>query len=154
MEIRRATVEDYERLKEIKLKAKGSEKRYNRSLKSVRENRSKYLSYLKSDLTDGRRAVFVAMEKDRAVGMITGRIYTTLPIRRFPRKGHISNLFVMPGHRRKGVAMKLVRALLGWFREEGIKDVHLGVFLKNKSALAMFRKLGFGEYAMEMKKRL
>jgi len=63
---------DYEGLKEVKLRAKGSERRYNRSLKPICENKGKYLSYLKGDLCDERRAVFVAMEGDKAVGMITG----------------------------------------------------------------------------------
>jgi len=116
MEIRKATINDFERIKEIKLKAKTSERRYNKSLKPIWENRERYLSYLRNDLTNRDRAVFMAIERDKPVGIITGRIYTTLLIRIFRKKGHISNLFVTPGHRRKGIATKLVGELLKWFK--------------------------------------
>lgn len=154
MEIRKTTIDDFERIKEIKLRSKASERRYNKSLKPVRENRERYFSYFRNDLIDKDRAVFIAMERGKLVGIITGRIYTTLLIRRLRKKGHISNLYVVHGHRHKGVAMRLVRALLHWFKEKKIKDVHLGVSSGNTPALKMFRKLKFQEYAIEMKKSI
>jgi len=154
MEIKRATIDDFDQIKGIKLAAKASERRYNKLLKPIQQTRKKYFSYLRKDLSDEDRAVFIAMDRDKPVGIITGRIYTTLLIRRLPRKGHISNLFVVPGHRKKGLASRLVKELLDWFKSKKIKDVRLGVHLRNGPALKMFRKLGFQEYAIEMKRSL
>lgn len=154
MEIRRATIDDFEQIKGIKLAAKASERRYNKSLKPIQETREQYFSYLRNDLSDENMAVFIAMDRDKPVGIITGRIYTTLPIKLLPRKGHISNLFIVPSHRKKGLATRLVRELLGWFKEKEIRDVRLGVYLRNSASLKIFRKLRFQEYAIEMKKNL
>lgn len=154
MEIRRAALDDFDRIKGLKLAVKASERKYNKTLKPIQEAREQYFSYLKNDLSDENSAVFIAMDRDKPVGIITGRIYTTLPIRLLPEKGHISNLFIVPGHRKKGLATRLVRELLGWFKERGIRDVHLGVFSRNADALKIFRKLKFQEYAIEMKKNI
>ena len=152
MEIRKATLDDLEQIKDLKLQAKASEARYNPSLAPVEDNREMYLRYLRNDLTSEDRAVFVATDGDEAVGVITGRIHTTLPIRVRRRQGNISNLFVAPQHREKGVAAKLVAELLRWFRGEGIADVYLGVHCGNAPALKMFRELGFQDYLIEFKK--
>lgn len=154
MEIRKATADDYEQLKEIKLKAKASERRYNKSLKPLRQSKERYLAYLENDLTSRDRAVFMAIERGRPVGMITGRIHTTLLIKTLRRNGHMSNLFVEAAHRRKGIAAALFSELLKWFRQSNIRDVHLGVYVKNASARNMFRKFKFREYAIEMKRHL
>ncbi|MBA7485420.1 hypothetical protein ES707_20966 [subsurface metagenome] len=154
MEIRKATTDDYEQLKEIKLKAKASERIYNKSLKPLRQCKESYFAYLASDLTRKEMAVFIAVERGKPVGMITGRIHETLPVKTLRRKGHASNLFIMPGHRRKGIATALMSELLKWFRDNNVKDVRLGVHAKNASAYDMFRKFKFREYATEMKKQL
>ncbi len=152
MEIRKATLDDLEQIKDLKLQAKASEAKYNPSLKPLEDNRERYLRYLRNDLTGEDRAVFFAIDGDEAVGVITGRIHTTLPIRVHRKQGNISNLFVVSQYRKRGVAAKLVAELLRWFRGEGIADVYLGVHCGNAPALKMFRELGFQDYLIEFKK--
>ncbi len=154
MEIRKATIDDFEQIKDIKLKAKAREGKYNTSLRPLRENRERYFRYLRNDLTNQDRAVLIAIDRDEPIGMITGRIYRTLLIRIRRKEGSISNLFVLPGHRKKGVATVLVGELLKWFREKKTKDIRLAVHSENAPALEMFSKLGFQEYLIEFSKTL
>ena len=149
MEIRKATINDFEQIGDIKLKAKASQEKYNTSLKPLHENRERYFSYLRNDLTNQDRVVLIAIDRGEPIGMITGRIYRTLLIRIRRKEGRISNLFVLSGYRNRGVAGKLVSELLKWFREKRIKDVHLSVHSGNAPALRMFRKLQFQEYLIE-----
>ncbi len=152
MVIRKATLDDLERVKDLKLQAKASEARYNTSLGPLAENRERYVRYLREDLASEDRAVFVAIDGGEAVGIITGRIHTTLPIRVHREQGNISNLFVASHYRGRGVAGKLVEELLRWFRGKAIADVYLGVHCGNAPALKTFRKLGFQDYLIEFKK--
>ena len=152
MEIREATIDDFEQIKDIKLKVKASEGQYNTSLRPLSENRERYLSYLRNDLTDRGRAVLIAIDREEPIGMITGRIYRTLLIRARRKEGRISNLFVLPAYRKKGVATRLVRQLLKWFRKQKVKDVRLAVHSGNTPALEMFGKLRFQECLIEFKK--
>ena len=154
MEIRKATINDFEQIKDIKLRAKASEGKYDTSLRPLRENRERYFSYLRNDLTNQDRAILIAIDQGEPIGMITGRIYRTLLIKVRRKEGRISNLFVLPGHRKKGVATELVRELLKWFREKKIKDVRLAIHSGNVPALEMFSKLRFQEYLIEFKKTL
>jgi ribosomal protein S18 acetylase RimI-like enzyme len=151
MEIREATIADFDCIKGIKLKAKESERTYNKSLKPVTKAREEYFRYLKDDLANKDCVVFTAIDGDEPVGIVTGRIYNTLPIRILPRKGHISNLFVLPARRHEGIATELIRQSLDWFKKRKIRQVHLGVFAENHGALGMFRKLKFRESIIEMK---
>lgn len=154
MEIRKATINDFEQIKDIKLRAKASEGKYDTSLRPLRENRERYFSYLRNDLTNQDRAILIAIDQDEPIGMITGRIYRTLLIKVRRKEGRISNLFVLPGHRKKGVATELVRELLKWFREKKIKDVRLAVHSGNVPPLEMFSKLRFQKCLIEFKKTL
>jgi len=154
MAIRKATLDDFEQVKDLKLQAKANEARYNTSLRPLRDNRERYLRYLRNDLTNEDRAVLIAMEGDEPIGTITGRVHTTLPIRVHRKQGHISNLFVVPRHRERGVATELVRELLRWFRGKQIRDVRLGVQCENAPAIKVFRELGFEAYLTEFKKSL
>ncbi len=152
MEIRKATLDDLEGVKDLKLQAKASEARYNTSLRPLADSREEYVRYLRDDLASEDGVVFVATDGDEAVGTITGRIHTTLPIRVHRKQGNVSNLFVASHYRGRGVAAKLVRELLRWFRGEGIADVYLSVHCGNAPALKLFRKLGFQDYLIDFKK--
>lgn len=154
MEIRKGKAGDFELIKDIRLAGKKHELKFNKSLKPFSANKKRYLEYLREDLAARNSVVFFAVEKNKPVGIITGRIYSALPIKARKKKGYISNLYILPGHRKKGTAMKLTRELLEWFRKKKIKDVHLGVFSKNSPAQKLFAKLGFKNYIIDMKKQL
>jgi ribosomal protein S18 acetylase RimI-like enzyme len=50
---------------------------------------------------------------------------------------------VAPAHRRQGLAVAIVRALVGWGAERGARRVWLQVDDGNTAALALYRQLGF-----------
>ena len=154
MEIRKATIKDFEKLKDIKLKSKIGERRYNKSLKPINKVEKRYFYYLKRDLTLKDRVIFIAIKNDKIVGMILGKIINTLSIIKFKKRGYISNLYILPKYRRKGIAKKLVRELIEWFKENNIKNLRLEVYSKNKPALNIYNKLRFKEYAIKMKNDL
>ncbi|MCK4245471.1 MAG: GNAT family N-acetyltransferase [Candidatus Omnitrophica bacterium] len=154
MEIRKATIKDFERLKDIKIKSKIWERKYNKSLKPIDEVKKRYFYYLKRDLTFKDRAIFIAVKNDKIIGMVLGKIVNTLSIIKFEKRGYISNLYILPRYRRKGIAKKLVRELIEWFRANNIKSLRLEVYSKNKPALNIYHKSGFKEYAIKMKKDL
>jgi ribosomal protein S18 acetylase RimI-like enzyme len=152
MGIRKATIRDFEKLKDIKLKSKIEERKYNKSLKPINKVEKRYFYYLKRDLTFKDRAIFIAIENDKIIGIILGKIIDTLSIAKFKKRGYISNLYILPEHRRKGVAKRMVRELMRWFKVNNIKNLRLEVYSKNRPALNVYNELGFKEYATKMKK--
>lgn len=57
--------------------------------------------------------------------------------------GGISNVIVDSRHRRKGVAIALIRALTQWSVEQGAQHIYLQVLRKNTAAVDLYQKLGF-----------
>ncbi|MBW4838956.1 MAG: GNAT family N-acetyltransferase [Paenibacillaceae bacterium] len=55
----------------------------------------------------------------------------------------ISNVVVDPRHRRKGVAGRLLQALVSWAAENGAEGLYLQVLAGNAPALELYGKLGF-----------
>ncbi len=154
MEIRKATIQDFEKLKSIKLKSKIAERKYNESLRPINKVEKRYSYYLKRDLAFKDRAIFIAIKNDKIMGMILGKIVNTLSITKFRKRGYISNLYVLPEQRRKGIGKRMAKALIKWFRAKNIKNLRLEVYSKNRPALNIYDKLGFKEYTIKMKKDL
>ena len=98
MIIRKATIKDFESLKEIKILSKREELKYSDTLKSIDRNKKNYFSYLKKDLTHKNRAVFIALDRlpkanlekmrgvsehfdnKKVIGMILAQYFEPLPI--------------------------------------------------------------------------
>jgi ribosomal protein S18 acetylase RimI-like enzyme len=51
---------------------------------------------------------------------------------------------VDPEHRRRGLAVHVMRGLLGWAGEAGVADAYLQVADENAPALALYGRIGFG----------
>jgi ribosomal-protein-alanine N-acetyltransferase len=60
----------------------------------------------------------------------------------------IESLAVSPSWRRRGIARRLCRDLLGWARARGARHVSLEVRVSNTPARALYQSLGFREVAM------
>ena len=94
MEIRKATMKDFEEVLKIKLESKEEERKFNDELEPVEKVRGYYEEYLENDLSSEWRAIFIAIEDKQTIGLITGKIYRTLYVCGFQRCGFISNVFV------------------------------------------------------------
>ena len=64
--------------------------------------------------------------------------------------GRIHHIYVRPEARGAGTGRALLAELAAWFREQGAEHVTLGVDTTNETAQAVWRRLGFAEYAREL----
>jgi ribosomal protein S18 acetylase RimI-like enzyme len=81
---------------------------------------------------------FVA-EEDR---LIAGFAFGTIP-HETPALLHVTDVYVAPSARRRGVARDLLHALVAVARERGAGHVGLDVQIDNGPATALYRRLGF-----------
>ena len=58
----------------------------------------------------------------------------------------ITDVWVSPGHRRRGLATVVLAGLLGWAAERGARTVYLQVRADNPPALALYEALGFATH--------
>lgn len=86
------------------------------------------------------RVVLIAESEGKAVGY-TGGHRTT----RHDCEGELQYLYVVPTHRRSGVAGRMVGALARWFEGHGIRRVCVDVDPDNERARAFYSAHGAGE---------
>ncbi len=102
-------------------------------------------------LADDARAL---LHRDAAVAVLEGPrevAFVTLgdPAVAKGRASHvddwagITDVWVSPQHRRRGLAVEVVRALVGWAAERGATTVYLQVRGDNDAALMLYERLGF-----------
>jgi len=86
--------------------------------------------------------------------IIIATYFKPLRISKFERKGHVSNLFILPEHRSKGIGNKLVEEALTWLKKNDVGYVSLEIHLENKKAIDFYSKLGFEKYTIKLYKKI
>ena len=90
-------------------------------------------------LTDYNSIGLVAKVGGQIVGFIIGRIY----VEEESLIGHILTLDILPTHRQKGIAQRLLLEIEKMFKERGVKECHLEVREDNVAAINLYLKLGY-----------
>ena len=153
MRIRKATIKDFEKLKDIKLESKKDEMKYSDSLKPLSKTMDIYFEYFKAELRKKNSSVIIAEDK-KPVGIIIATYFKPLRISKFGRKGYVSNLYVQKSHRNQGIGKNLLSASLKWLKHNKVKYISLEIHLKNKKALEFYRNLGFKDYTLKLAKKI
>ena len=94
---------------------------------------------------------------DRAiVGAFDGRQLVGLAawhreeMRKLQHKGFVWGVFIAPSHRGRGLARRLLEAVIALARQaEGIRQLNLTAYADNRPALALYQSLGFEVYGRE-----
>ncbi len=154
MVIREATIDDLNKILELKKLIKDDEKKYNNSLLDFDDVKEYYTNYTKNDIKGKYRKLFISEVKGEIVGIILGKQYRSLKIAGYKLRGYVSNLYVKKEFRKKGIAKKLINKLFSWFKEKGVKEMTLEIYFGNKIARELYGKLGFENYSVKMLKKL
>lgn len=152
VKIRKATLKDYAQLKEMRTDFLFEE--YKLFDKDINK---KYLKThlpkeLKKNLKSKKVVLFIALDEGKAVGYIAGEIEKSHPIWVFKKVGYVFNLYIKPNYRRKGIGKELTKAILNWFKKRKIKWFKLHVYSNNLQAHSLYKKLGFRDFLIELKK--
>ena len=110
----------------------------------------KWQRRLKGLLEDPTGRLHVAEADGRLVGFSTGFLRYAPDVFERQKTGHVSDIFVDPGWRRQRVAQRLLSAVTGWFQEEKVDHIGLGLVAKNSAAVNFWRGVGAQEYRVQM----
>jgi ribosomal protein S18 acetylase RimI-like enzyme len=137
MEVRRATEADREVLRELwhEFMDEVNEPEYWRGTwDEAWAGVSKYIA---------DHIALIAEEGGRAVGYELARLDR-------PRIGYVSDLYVRPEARRRGIAKELLARAADELRGQGAEYVTLNVNLDNDGARTVYRRLGFREESVDL----
>jgi GNAT superfamily N-acetyltransferase len=117
-----------------------------------KDAKEEFKPFVKKNIRSRNGGVVVAEEDGRLVG------YTLFFIKKGPSVytekvfGYISDMFVKKGSREKRISSLLREEALRFFRKKGIKHSSLVVSPTNSRAREVYKKWGFQEYHIEMRK--
>ena len=70
------------------------------------------------------------------------------------RHSYVLVLYVLPEHRRQGIATALLGKAQDWAQARGDRQIGLQVFMNNPGAIALYQKFGFQTHSLWLTKRL
>ncbi len=80
---------------------------------------------------------------ERPADAADGRVIGYAGIWLIGDEGHITNVGILPDYRRRGLAERLVNALIAEAERQGVTSETLEVRISNAPAIALYEKLGF-----------
>lgn len=104
-------------------------------------------------LSDKEMRILLAEDGGRLIGYIRAGMEDAPDYAAAKKIGIIYDVFVEKNYRRKGVAAKLFEEALNWFLIKKISHLELNVDVRNEEAIAFWKKLGFFEYKLRMRKK-
>ncbi|MEK7641312.1 MAG: GNAT family N-acetyltransferase [Patescibacteria group bacterium] len=105
-------------------------------------------------LDDPETQVFLAEEVNNIVGYLRVGVEDAPEYFAEKRIGMIYDSFVEERYRRQGIAGQLFEAASVWLKKKKVSFVELNVDFRNESAIALWRKLGFQEVKLRMRRPL
>lgn len=141
--IREATIKDLKNVRFLWLKLAEEMYEYEEYIYPSRENAERWFSSVLSTLREGRGKVLIAQLN----GEIVGFIYFIHSLRTFlevsKQAALISDMYVKPEFRRRGIGSLLMEKCLENLRKLHIKHVMLSVLSENLAAVKFYEKHGF-----------
>lgn len=115
-------------------------------------------------LSDKDSAIIVAEENSGLAGFLLADIREAEPYMKaagLPRQsgaaaggkiGFVESVFVLPAYRRRGLLTALFKKAETWFEKKGMVGLELNIHCRNQAAIAAWKKLGFEEYKIRMRR--
>ena len=125
MQIRKMTIQDYEKVYELWMSCK------NMGFNDIDDSKEGIARFLERNPNTS----FVALENENLVGIILGG--------HDGRRGYIYHLSVNENYRKNGIGSSLVKICLEAFKQEKISKVALLVFKYNEVGNSFWEKQGF-----------
>ena len=91
--------------------------------------------------------------ESKPIGLVQASIRKPEPVFQPERILHVHAIYVKPGHRRQGIAERLIEAVLVWGRERACVRVRLNV-LESNPARHLYNRMGFEILKLEMHRPL
>lgn len=151
MIIRKANIKDFKKLKETKKEFFLHELSTDHLL-NPKWLKSKLGLELKRQLKSKNCVFFIAEEGNKIIGYSAGEIETTPAYYLPPKRGHLFNIYISRKFRGHGLGKKLAGLVLKWFDQKKIKWIRLCVYSSNVTAYKFYRKLGFRDHIVDMKR--
>ncbi len=152
IKIRKANIKDIDKVLEISkllLDFHNNFDTYYTIYSKYEDHKEYYTSQLKK-----KNTIYLLAEINKEIIGIASGYIISLPKTKAPKIGVLVSNFVKDKFRNQGIGKKLLDARIEWFKKNGVKFLEMNVDARNKKALNIFRKYGFKDYQIKLKKEI
>ncbi|MHC4608015.1 MAG: GNAT family N-acetyltransferase [Planctomycetota bacterium] len=110
--------------------------------------------WVRDSVREDRSVVLVAEDGGEIAGYLLGMILENPPVVPHQFFGYVSELAVAERKRGAGVGRALLAAAEEWFRAQGLSLVELSVSERNEDAVRFWKREGFSDYLLRLRKEL
>jgi GNAT superfamily N-acetyltransferase len=149
-QIRIAVYEDIDRILDMWREMMEEHQASDRRIRLAGTALPSYRAYLSYHIHNSASRVLVGIDGERLIGFCLLTISRNLPMFLPERYGYLSDLFVCPEARRRGIGRRMVEQGLEWLGEHGIGSVQLQFYEFNKTGAAFWQAMGFAPFYTRM----
>lgn len=113
-----------------------------------------FRNYALSLIQSDDSVIFLIYVDNKIAGYNVLTINNNIPVFKIEKIGYISDLFLKKAYRGKGFSTKIKDNAIKWFKSKGIDYISLKVHPENSHAHEIYKKWGFKDFHIEMRKRL
>jgi len=106
--------------------------------------------YLRKALFANDFLVLKAVNDDKVVGYLIGKLIAVDSSRHLDKRAILDNMFVQKEYRQLGVGSKLVKEFLKWAKGNKVDNIRVTAFVDNKRAINFYKRQGFKEYNLTL----
>ncbi|MBN1385689.1 GNAT family N-acetyltransferase [Candidatus Woesearchaeota archaeon] len=110
--------------------------------------------YYSDNIKKGKGVIFVAEHNDEIIAHNFNLIKLNIPIFLPKELGYIGELYVEKGYRSLGIGNRFRKMAFDWFKKKGIKRASIQVMRDNPMAHKLYKRWGFHDFKIEMRKNL
>jgi GNAT superfamily N-acetyltransferase len=107
-----------------------------------------YRTFFRRCLKSRKSLLLIAEQDEKIVGYCLGQLLIRPAIFRVRKLGFLSDMFLLPAYRHRGIAGKFLDELYRWFSKHKVNRVELMVHVRNRTGMAAWHKHGFRDFAV------
>jgi ribosomal protein S18 acetylase RimI-like enzyme len=113
-----------------------------------------FRKFVQKNIRSKNGIVFIGESNGHLIGYSLALVKDNVGVYKTRRVGYISDLFVRKKHRSSKISSKFKDEIFRCFMKKGIKHISIAVHKENKLAYSIYRKWGFLDYHIELRRKI
>lgn len=146
LKIRKARLSDVPKITELGLEILNYHRKLDDYFTPSKEAKVAYQQFFRKCIYSRKQLLLVAEKDDQIIGYALAGVGSRPPVFKIRKIGLLNDMYILPKYRRLGVGKDLYEAVSIWFKEKGLKYVHLHFHNNNYIGRKAWAKYGFNEF--------
>ena len=99
-------------------------------------------------------AVIVAEHEERVIGFVSGEVFNAPNLKRIKVDSELISLYVEEEYQNKKIGALLIEKFIQWAKSKNADQVKIEPYYNNEKAIKLYKREGFEDYVVILRKKL